>query len=276
MAAAQARRFWQCSYLAVTAALSVAAASPARADSTQTDPWNGFYVGAFAGGAWGSGDTTTDVGEVNATSFFTSDENIASIEQNASGKARSGSFTGGVQLGANQRFNQFLIGAEVDFGAFDLNGGRGAVDVPYPTFPGPAYTVKASYSTDWLLTARGRLGWLATPDMLLYFTSGLALSDVKASNEFFDRLVALGPQRATQGASSRTRTKAGYTLGGGIEANLGGPWSIKAEYLYVDLGKVTTKGIVVPQAGPERSPLNTSVDVTANIARVGINYSFSD
>ncbi|KWT66253.1 hypothetical protein APY04_2449 [Hyphomicrobium sulfonivorans] len=272
MAAAQARRFWQCSCLAVTAALSVAATSPAQADPSHAAPWNGFYVGAFAGGAWGSGDTTTDVGEVNATSFFSSDENIASIEQNASGKTRSGSFTGGVQLGANQRFNQFLIGAEVDFGAFDLNGERGAADIPYPTFPGPAYTVKASYSTDWLLTARGRLGWLATPDMLLYFTGGLALSDVKASNEFFDSFVTIG----AQGASTRTRTKAGYTIGGGIEANLGGPWSIKAEYLSVDLGKVTTKGIVVPQAGPNRSPLDTSVDVTANIARVGINYSFND
>ena len=239
------------------------------------DPWNGYYVGAFAGGAWGKGDIVTDVGPVNANSYFSSNGNIASIENSASGRDRSRAFTGGVQLGANQRFNQILLGAEVDFGAFDMNGSRGAGPIEYPTFPGLAYTASVSYSTDWLLTARGRVGWLAAPNLLLYFTGGLALSDVKASNAFFDEVPTTNAI-AARGSSSHTSTKAGYTLGGGVEASLWGPWSIKAEYLYVDLGKVSTSGMIVPPIGPSRSPLDTSVDLTANIARVGINYSFGN
>jgi len=239
------------------------------------DPWNGFYVGASAGGAWGSGDFATSAGEVTASSYFSDERNIAFIERDTSGRSRSSAFSGGLQLGANQRFNQIVFGAEIDFGAFDLNGSRSGAGVPYHNFPNLLYTASASYSTDWLLTGRGRLGWLATPNTLLYFTGGLALSDVKASNNFFDKSAITGIILA-RGASSNTRTKAGYTLGGGVEASLWGPWSIKAEYLYVDLGKVSTSGIIVPPVGPTRSPLDTSVDLTANIARVGINYSFGN
>ncbi|HWK38044.1 MAG TPA: outer membrane beta-barrel protein, partial [Hyphomicrobium sp.] len=95
------------------------------------------------------------------------------------------------------------------------------------------------------------------------------------SNAFFDEVPTTNAI-AARGSSSHTSTKAGYTLGGGVEASLWGPWSIKAEYLYVDLGKVSTSGVIVPPIGPSRSPLDTSVDLTANIARVGINYSFGN
>ena len=244
--------------------------APVRAEQ-----WNGVYIGAFAGGAWGGGEFASYAGVVDQSSYFSSDRNIALVERNSSGKARSSAFTGGIQLGANQRFNQIVVGAEVDFGAFDLNGSRGAVDASYAGFAGIAYTVRASYSTDWLLTARGRLGWLASPNMLLYFTGGLALSDVKASNEFFDRRVVPPLVFGARGSSSHTRTTAGYTLGGGIEADLGGPWSVKAEYLYVDLGKVSTHATIVGPGGLS-NPLDTSVDVTANIARVGITYRLGE
>ncbi|MBI1648596.1 outer membrane protein [Hyphomicrobium sulfonivorans] len=274
MAAAQTRRFWQRSCLAAWVSAVVSATSPAQADPTHADPWNGFYVGAFAGGAWGSGHTTTDVGEVNATSYFSTQQNVDLVEGDTSGKARSGSFTGGVQLGAQQRFNQVVVGAEADFGALDLSGSRGAADIPYPTFPTLAYTARASYSTNWLSTARVRIGWLAAPNMLLFVSGGLALSDVNVSNTFYDKL--LSGSISARGSSSNTRIKAGYTLGGGVEASLGGPWSIKAEYLYVDLGEVSTSGVVLPPLGIGRSPLDTSIDLTANIARLGVNYSFSD
>lgn len=263
------RTFWLGSCTAMTIALYAATAS------AQANSWNGIHIGAFAGGAWGNGDIATDVGSVTPTSYFSSDANIALIEGDMSGNDRSGAFTGGVQLGVTQRFDQIVVGAEVDFGAFNLSGGRGATDIQYPTFPGLAYTARASYSTNWLLTARGRIGWLPAPNLLLYFTGGLALSDVKASNSFFDE-VFMTDIVAVHGFSSKTRTKAGYTLGGGIEASLWGPWSVRAEYLYVDLGKVSTHGAVTPPLAPLLSPLNSSIDLTANIARVGINYSFGD
>jgi outer membrane immunogenic protein len=37
-------------------------------------------------------------------------------------------------------------------------------------------------------------------------------------------------------SSSTSATKSGWTWGTGVEAALGGNWTAKAEYLYIDLG----------------------------------------
>ena len=60
---------------------------------------------------------------------------------------------------------------------------------------------------------------------------------------------------------SARSTKAGYALGGGIEAALSGPWTAKVEYLYVDLG-----------SGPTVGGVNS--DFHNNIIRAGLNYRF--
>ena len=262
-------------HLPIGGVVVAAAALLALPTTASADPWTGYYVGAFAGGAWGDGGLATDVGTLHSNSYFSSNENIASVEGNTSGSTHSKSFTGGVQLGANQRFDQLVVGAEVDFGAFNLNGTRGAAGIEYPTFATLSYTTNVAYSTDWLFTARGRFGWLASQSLLLYFTGGLAVSDVRVSNAFFDLPANTGIIFA-RGGSARTTTRAGYTLGAGFEAKLGGPWSIKAEYLYVDLGSTSTKGLIGATIVPNQSPFDTSVDVTANIARIGVNYSFGD
>ena len=44
---------------------------------------------------------------------------------------------------------------------------------------------------------------------------------------------------------SATETKAGWTAGGGVVAHISGPWSVKAEYLFVDLVRYVTGGIAV-------------------------------
>ncbi|MSO67054.1 MAG: porin family protein [Pseudolabrys sp.] len=56
-------------------------------------------------------------------------------------------------------------------------------------------------------------------------------------------------------------TKAGWTVGGGVEAALAGPWTAKVEYLYVDLGR---GGSI---AGSDAS-------FKTNIVRAGLNYRF--
>lgn len=255
--------------------IAAAGATPVHAGQ-RAGQWNGFYAGGFVGGAWGRGDIESDAGALSPQSYFSSLENIALVGGDASGTERAQSFAGGVQLGVNRRFDQLVVGGEIDFGAFDLDGGVGATDIEYPNFPGVAYTVSAAYSTDWLFTARGRLGWVASPNLLLYLTGGLAAADVKASNSFYDSVVSLGSV-AAKGSSTHTDFKVGYTLGGGLEvATLNGPWSLKAEYLYVDLGRTRTDAVIVAPVPRFRSPLDTSVSINASIARIGINYSFYD
>ena len=75
---------------------------------------------------------------------------------------------------------------------------------------------------------------------------------------------------------SQSSFKTGWTLGGGGEFALNRSWTIKAEYLYVDLGKVTSTTSLFTPAGAAlaNSKIGYSADLNLHIARVGLNYRF--
>lgn len=71
----------------------------------------------------------------------------------------------------------------------------------------------------------------------------------------------------------------GYTVGAGVEAKLSQGWSVKAEYLYLGFGSesVTALGVTpfTVGFGSNNNAFTHSVDLKANIARVGLNYHFN-
>ena len=112
---------------------------------------------------------------------------------------------------------------------------------------------------------------MATPNLLIYATGGLALTTIKVANSFRDA-VGGGP---AFGADSNSDLKVGWTIGGGAEWMLTRNWTVKAEYLYVDFGRVSASANVTDGLlPPANSLLTTSSDLTAQIMRVGINYRF--
>jgi outer membrane immunogenic protein len=70
-----------------------------------------------------------------------------------------------------------------------------------------------------------------------------------------------GIKTSAAGFGDTHDTKTGWTVGGGIEAAIAGPWTAKVEYLYVDLGNTS-------------STLGSDVKFTTNIVRAGLNYRF--
>ena len=95
-------------------------------------------------------------------------------------------------------------------------------------------------------------------------TGGLAYGEV-ASNE---TIGALSPLSATD-------TKAGYTVGAGIEGAIGGNWTAKLEYLYVDLGRVSGSfATTIPALGGGTLTSSYNSRITDNVLRVGVNYKF--
>ena len=102
---------------------------------------------------------------------------------------------------------------------------------------------------NWLATTRGRIGY-AFGRVMPYVTGGAAFGNVKMST-------ALG---------SESETRVGWTLGGGVEAAIVGPWSAKVEYLYTDLGKANCTAATCGTS--------TDVDFTTSLVRGGINYHF--
>ncbi len=152
----------------------------------------------------------------------------------------SGGLVGGT-AGANWQMGQMVFGLEGDA---DWSGVKGSAAC------GVGGVLTCSTSTSWLGTVRGRVGY-AFDRLLPYVTGGLAVGDIKASVTGFP------------GASS---TQAGWTVGGGIEYGIAGPWSAKLEYLYVDLGS-SNCGLACGVA-PD------NVKLQENVVRGGINYRF--
>lgn len=139
-------------------------------------------------------------------------------------------FMGGLQLGYNWQTGQIVYGLETDIGL------AGADDT--------AASVK--FTNPWLGTLRGR-GGFAFNNVLIYGTVGLAYGGLRAES------IAGGTESKTLG---------GWTIGAGMEVGLTPAWSVKGEYLYVDLAG---RGYVITGAS---NGLETS------ILRFGANYRF--
>lgn len=230
--------------------------------------WCGFYVGGNAGYAWGR-DSQTSVFTAPAPG---DPADVAAISAAGSPRLKANGFTGGLQAGYNWQSGAVLFGVEADFNAFNLRGNTSSTQ-PFPsTLPGGAvgpptafFTAASSASSDWLFTARNRIGW-ASDNLLIYGTGGLAIANVKINQTIN---ILLG---STENVSANA-TQVGWTAGIGAEYMVSRDWSVKGEWLYVDLGKLSATGTLTPAfAG---ITYNTTAHLTANIARLGVNYHFN-
>jgi iron complex outermembrane recepter protein len=121
---------------------------------------------------------------------------------------------------------------------------------------------------EWFATLRGRLGATVTPGALAYVTGGLAVGEIMTAGTVFG---FDGDGNPVNTIVSSHNTKAGWTVGGGIEGRLAGNWTAKLEYLYLDLGTVST--VPTPAANATVATAFNS-RVTDNIVRAGLNYKF--
>ena len=144
----------------------------------------------------------------------------------------SGGLVGGT-VGYNWQVNQVVFGIEGDIDWSDIRGSA------------VCGVTTCETRNDWLGTLRGRLGY-SFDRFMPYVTGGLAVGDIKTS------IAGVGDARDT---------KAGWTVGGGLEAAIVGPWTAKIEYLYVDLGR-------------GGSVLGSDAKFNTNLVRAGVNYRF--
>ena len=230
--------------------------------------WTGFYIGGNVGYSWGrSRDDSALTNTAGTVLFATSD------------RSNLNGVIGGGQIGYNWQMQNWLWGLEADIQGSDEKGSRaficpvgtctlttfiiGAAVVPVP---GPAVPVALSQKIDWFGTVRGRVGILVDPRVLLYGTGGLAYGAVKSSE-----IVGAG----AFGGFSNTDTRVGYTVGAGIEGAIGGGWSAKLEYLWIDLGRTSGSLLTtIPAFTTGVLASNFSSRITDNVLRVGINYKF--
>jgi outer membrane immunogenic protein len=207
--------------------------------------WTGIYWGANIGYSWGR--VTNDWGLFGFP--------FANETQKMNG------VIGGGQSGFNWQVGSWVFGVESDFQG---SGQKGTTI--YCLFacalPPSLINVSAEHKLPWFGTARSRIGFLATDNVLLYGTAGVAYGQVQSNYS----LNVLG--NASVASLNFKDTRAGWTAGAGVEVAFGAGWSAKLEYLCIDLGR-NTETINITTLGTVASWNNR---VTDNIVHVGLNY----
>lgn len=268
--------------LLIAAAIAVLGTSAAQAQGT----WAGAYTGINAGGSWsnsgGSNAVTCgapggdDVYICNNTDPTPATELLNSLTRTSSG----GQFTGGALAGVNWQSGMFVYGIEGDLGYLNIGkrqtgtggyttgGGGGAA------LGGDTFRVNTSASSDFLMTFRGRLGYAISPNLLAYGTGGLAVGRTTVSSDYQDTHTHGGPLGGN-GAVTESRFKLGWAAGAGLEYAYARNWTVRAEYMYVDLGTSSANMTINnPPHVPEYTPFNTSYDMNSHILRAGLSYRF--
>ena len=241
--------------------------------------WTGFYIGGNVGYSWGRERTDgTLTGTQNVSVFRTAGPTLVSSVDTVLGalpligRADVNGIIGGGQAGYNWQRGTWLFGLEADIQGSDEHA-RADVCTVAGCPPGSTLFT-ANYKLDWFGTARGRVGFLPTERVLLYATGGLAYGHLSAS----ESTIPL----------SWGSTRAGWTVGAGAEAAIDRNWSVKIEYLYMDLGNIGSSGATATAVAnalntptPGFNTVTTTTLTSAfhtrftdNIVRVGINYRF--
>lgn len=276
---------------AALAAVSVSMAGAALGvEAAQKAPspvftWTGLYAGGNFGHAWGA-NRAIRLGSANLLDLTAIGFGAASAA-GASGVADArltGLFAGG-QIGYNWQFaEQFVLGVEADIQGAGADGGGGLANGTAARLAPPAFAVTGASlrrNLEFIATLRGRLGYAATPTLLLYATGGVAHGRARAGIELEQSLTPSALDDAEIDCE-RYRNLTGFAIGGGLEAALGPNVSAKLEYLFYDLG---TLRLGVPQMAPlayfnAASTLDLinvtrlSTRFNGHLLRAGVNYRF--
>lgn len=242
-------------------------AAPAAAPvASVTTNWTGFYVGgnlgAIGGTKNGAGFTGSSDGDFS--------EGLVGNRVTSSSKA--GMLFGPV-VGYNYQISpSFVVGAEADYGWANADR-RSTFHNSVDVFTGVAvYDVNATTRSQLTSfgTLRARVGYLATPNLMLYGTAGLAFGSIKNSAHVVDTMtVPEGVATFSDVSARSTKTKVGWTAGVGAEYALNRNWSVKVEYLYANLGK---SNATFPGQGLYNFATKNKNEF--QLVRAGLNYRF--
>jgi outer membrane immunogenic protein len=247
---------------------SFSAGNEASSIDARHKAWDGLYFGASLGGVWARSSMRTTVAPSSAADSYFFASSVPVIDDAGRQRTQPGGPMGVLQTGYMFQQGPWVAGLEADFGYLGLSG-HSTGSAIYPCCAPTGFSMSEGIRSNWLATVRPRIG-ITHGHMLFFLSGGAAVSEIRTGFAFSDN----NSEAAASGSASRTAI--GYAVGGGIEAKLAGRWSIKADYLLVNLGTLSgTSANLVSSYGP--SPENRfqySADLRANLARLGVNYRF--
>lgn len=251
----------------VLGAISAIAVSPVKAAdlSEPTSPWTGLYIGANIGYGWDAGNVDISPGTTDPIlDGFLQDIVAAGLFPNSLSPDAQG-ILGGGQAGYNWQLSSgWVVGVEADLQATDIDDSSSETRAP---FGFDETETGVGKKIDWFGTVRARAGYLVNPQLLLFATGGLAYGETSLKFETTDVPAGCIPNATICSDDESSGAKVGWTAGAGAEMMLSPDWSLKAEYLYVDLGERSF------DAG-SNTPIffDTSADFHEQVVHLGVNY----
>lgn len=217
--------------------------------------WTGCYVGAHVG--WGQGrHNHTHNGLIN--SFSGGGTSVA-----AGGRVDSSGGLFGGQVGCNYQFaSNWVIGIQGDVAGTDFNGK--VQDAFGATIGGDPDTRNiVGVKTDWLSSVTGRLGYT------FYNNQGMLYA--KGGGAWVHNVWDLHDTWLDYGAATASETRAGWTVGGGIEWKFTQNWSGFVEYNFYSFGG--DKVLAVDPDATFRTFTSNKQEIST--VKIGVNYSFT-
>lgn len=244
--------------------LFVTSALAAPAMAQDNTPWTGLYAGVHAG--YGTGDVRLPLKGSLGSGTQTNPLDTTS-------KVNSSGFLGGAQIGYNYLLpSNWLLGLESDASLADITASSGSFGTLTGT-PVGTISATANSSIRWLGTVRGRVGYVFANNMLAYATGGFAYGGVRSSAKLTASSL---PGTNVQLIDNTIGT--GWTVGTGIEAPVANHLTLRAEYLYAELGAVKLlDGPITINSGTSTLSGTASLGAehTAHMFRIGLNYALN-
>jgi len=242
--------------LALVAGSAFAADLPYRKEAPVYVPpppsfsWAGLYGGINIG--YGFGDGSQEYGGIGyITPGILAPAPAAAFPGGSvlGGTSNLNGVVGGGQVGYNWQFSPWLVfGVEADIQASDVHDTVNSAAAVADAFGTHLQTATSTKSVDWYGTVRGRVGVAPfIPNLLIYGTGGFAYGGVTHGVGFADIFNGGATGFSSIATAQYDSTSTGWTAGGGIEWSPTGfpAWSVKVEYLYVDLGNTSVSGVSV-------------------------------
>ena len=206
-------------------------------------------------------------GELRPTGNYKMAEYIATNplitnEFNLGGSA----FITGASIGYNHQLKVLVLGAETDFTYSTLNRKYSkSIDLAAPL--SGTFNNSESEMYNWWGTLRARVGYAFKYPILIYATGGGAYGHTKSASH-----VTL-TSSADQYKGSGSQWLIGYSAGAGVDWGFLRHWSMRVEYLFVQLRQLHYIDYNSPPPTAEGYTYHSELNNKANVIRLGFNYT---
>lgn len=240
--------------------------------------WSGFYIGGHLGyGFLSGGDDETTLFDTNldgsfgdtvrngagADAFSPGFCNGTPLANNAAAGCEeddNGGFDAGLRVGYDWQSGGFVIGALLEASYVDITDSVTAFSIT-PA----AYTFHRDLN--FLGAARLRAGFLASDDVLIYATGGVAYGDIER------RFTTTNTANSFTNVSDNADDGAwGYQIGGGVETKVSESMSLGLEYIFTSLNDDEYAVRVGPGTAAATNPFLLVNAAGTNMARSGEDF----